>query len=90
VVKQAAVCNIVINGDTFYTDRNVRIRLARVKAPLVNTPEGQIAKRMLSSLVLANAITYKPVAADTYGRSVAEVWIDSANVNDLMIFYGYR
>ena len=90
MVKQAAVCNIVINGGTFYTDRNVRIRLARVKAPPVNTPEGQIAKKMLASLVLANAITYEPVAADTYERTAAEVWIDSASVNDLMIFYGYR
>lgn len=88
MVKQAAIC--IIDGDTFDTDRNVRIRLARVKAPPVDTPEGQKAKRMLESLILRKAITYEPVATDTYGRTVAEVWIDSANVNDIMISYGYR
>lgn len=90
MVKQAAICIIVIDGDTFDTDRNVRIRPARVKAPPVNTPEGQKAKRMLASLILGKAITYERVATDTYGRTVAEVWVDSTNVNDIMISYGYR
>jgi len=88
LIKQAAIC--IIDGDTFDTDRNVQIRLARVKVPPVNTPEGQKAKGVLESLILRKAITYEPEGTDTYGRTVAEVWVDSVNVNDIMISYGYK
>jgi len=90
MVKQVAVCFNVIDGDTFDTERNVRIRLARVKASPIETTEGQIAKRLLESLILNKAITYEVVATDVYGRSVAEVWVNSNNINDIMISHGYK
>lgn len=90
MAKRSAICLGVIDGDTFNTNRVVRMRLARVNAPSINTPEGQHAKALLEALILPNFITYNVVARDTYGRSVAEVWVDQINVNDAMRAAGYR
>ena len=90
MAERSAICVGVIDGDTFNTNRIVRMRLARVNVPSTNTPEGQHAKALLESLILPNFITYYVVAIDTYGRSVAEVWVDKTNVNDAMRAAGYR
>jgi endonuclease YncB( thermonuclease family) len=94
VVKQGAVCANVIDGDTFDTGSGIRIRLARVYAPEIETAEGQKAKRLLEVLILNKAIRYEVVAKDDYGRSVAEVWVGGTlggtNVNDAMRSYGYE
>lgn len=90
MVKQTATCVIVIDGDTFDTNTNVRIRLTRVNTPPVTTPEGQRAKGILESLILRKVITYESSATDTYGRTLAEVWVDSTNVNDVMRSYGWQ
>ena len=86
---QTATCDYVKDGDVFKTKRNVWIRLARVNAPRIEIPEGQKAKKILGSLILQKAITYEVVATDRYGRIVAEVWVDSTNVNDYMRGQGY-
>ena len=78
----------VIDGDTFDTPSE-RIRLARVYAPPVGTPAGQTAKRILSRKILNRTVTIDPVAM-SYGRIVAEVWLDGENVNDYMRRLGYR
>ena len=91
MVKQVAFCTNVIDGDTLDADdRNIRIRLARVNAPQIATTEGRTAKVLLESYVLNKSISYEVVAIDTYGRSLAEVWVDSTNVNDAMIAHGYK
>ena len=51
--------------------------------------EGQEAKKLLSSLILQKAITYEVVATDRDGRIVAEVWVDTTNVNDYIRGQGY-
>ena len=90
MAKQPAVCTNVIDGDTFKTNVEVRIRFSRVNAPSINTPEGQKAKALLESLILSKSITYEVVARDAYGCAVAEVWVDSRNVNDAMRDAGYK
>jgi endonuclease YncB( thermonuclease family) len=90
MAKIAIICVGVISGDTFNTNRLVRMRLARVNAPPINTVEGQYAKALLESLILAKFINYDIVAEDAYGRAVAEVWVDKINVNDVMRTAGYR
>ncbi len=89
MAKHGAVCMNVIDGDTFDTGAGIRIRLARVYAPEINTEEGKKAKRQLEALILGKSITYEVVARDDWGRSVAEVWVNSLNVNDVMRSYGY-
>ena len=90
MAKRSAICVGVIDGDTFNTNRVVRMRLARVNVPSTNTLEGQQAKALLETLILPGFITYDVVARDAYGRSVAEVWVDKINVNDAMRAAGYR
>ena len=90
MVKVNDACVSVVDCDTFDTNTGVRIRLARVDGPSLNTTRGQSAKSLLESLILNELIKYKVVAGDDYGRSVAEVWVNSANVNDAMIAQGYK
>ena len=84
-----AVCEYVQGGDTFRTLTQVWIRLAHVNAPPIGTMNGEKAKRLLETLILHNLITYQPVATDTDGRVVAEVWVGRINVNDTMRTQGY-
>jgi len=84
MVKYVSVCVRVIDGDTFVTDTDVTIRLARVDTPKSGTPTGDKAKAQLSDMILGKPITYESVATDHYGRTVAEVWVDGDNVNDYM------
>ena len=72
----------VIDGDTFKT-LNI-IRLEGVEAPELDQPGGKEAKQKLESLILDKDITYEEKARDDFGRIVAQVWIDSLNVNDAM------
>ena len=72
----------VIDGDTFKTKK--RIRLEGVEAPELNQPGGKEAKEKLESLILGKDITYEEKARDEFARIVAQVWVDSLNVNDAM------
>ena len=82
--KQSAICVSVIDGRTFETKEGVRIRLAKVNAPSIDTPEGQKAKALLESLILSKSITYELLA------NWAVVWVDNENVNDAMRAAGYQ
>jgi len=90
MAKQSAICANVIDGETFDTQVRVRIRLARVNAPPISTPEGQKAKALLESLILSKPITYEIVTRGAYGSAVVGVWVDSKNVNDAMRAAGYQ
>ena len=81
---QTAICDYVKDGAVFRAKRNVWIRLARVNTPRIEIPEGQKAKKILGSLILQKAITYEVMATDRDGQIVAEVWVDTTNVNDYM------
>lgn len=86
------ICVNVIDGHIFVTNKGVRIGLARVKAPSINTRAGRWAKELLESLILGQFITYNRVAIGAHGRSVAvvaEVYIDNKNINDVMRAAGY-
>jgi endonuclease YncB( thermonuclease family) len=92
MTRISRICVRVIDGDTFVTNRGVRIGLARVKPPSVNTPEGRIAKGLLESLILGQFVVYDTVAMGTRRGAVealAEVYVDNNNVNDAMRAAGY-
>jgi len=89
-IKKSTICVGVISGDTFNTNREVRMRLARVNVPPINTPEGQYAKELLEALILAKFINCDIFGEDASGHSVAEVWVNKINVNDAMRTAGYR
>ena len=84
----AAFCNYVRDGDTFRTLDGAWIRLANVCAPEAGTYGWFTAKRLLESLILNRWIAYDKVGT-SYGRTVAEVWVDGVNVNSYMRRQGY-
>jgi endonuclease YncB( thermonuclease family) len=89
MARYNAICDYVKDGDTFRTNGQVWIRLARVRAPKLETAEGKKAKMILVSLILKKPIAYEKVAIDTYGRTLADVWVNITNVNDYMRAQGY-
>jgi len=72
----------VIDGDTFKTVNNT-IRLANVDAPELSESGGFAAKRELERLVGGKEVTYEE-KAQSYGRIVAQVWVNSTDVNAAM------
>ena len=94
----------VVDGDTievtldlgFNTFRKEKLRLARINAPEMKTPEGPLAKAHLSELLEGKTLTVqtKKDEKDRYGRYIAEVWAEESlqkdvsklsNINDKMV-----
>ena len=90
MATQVAVCTNVIDGATFEIADGTRIRLARVNAWRIETPEGQRARDLLTPMVLNKVVTCIIEAIDDHGRSVAEAWADGKNISDIMISHGYK
>ena len=88
MAKVRATCTHVQDGDTLRTAKQNWIRLANVCAPELGTYGGTKAKNTLASLVLGKEITYEQVGT-SYGRIVADVWINGTHVNAYMRKQGY-
>jgi endonuclease YncB( thermonuclease family) len=71
----------VIDGDTFDTNTNERIRLANVDAPKARL---SASYRALKDMIEIKPVTIETVATDSYGRLVAEVWCEGVSVNEAM------
>ena len=89
MVRSYATCIKVIDGDTFETNTNLRIRLARVYAPELDSATGLVAKNTLAWMIEGKIISYEISAFDDYGRAVCEVWLASLPINDWMRGQGY-
>jgi len=89
MTRYKATVKEIVDGDTFTTVGGTVIRLARVKAPEKGQSGYQKAKKDLEDLIGGKAIIYDRVSIDVYGRTVAEVWLGSSNVNDVMIALGW-
>jgi len=75
----------VIDGDTFETSsRKHPVRLANVNAPEKGKPGSTKATQTLRNLIQGKKVQIDTVARDTYGRSVANVKVDSKSVNKAM------
>jgi len=90
MVKKIAICENVINGNTFITSHDFRIRLARVKTPPVNTTDGIKAKMLLEAFISGNVVDYEVISKDNDGSSLAEIWVRDKNINDAMISAGFK
>jgi micrococcal nuclease len=74
----------VIDGDTFDTNSNERIRLANVNAPKEGFWVRKEARIALKDIIEVKPVTIETVATDSFGRLVAEVWCDGVSVNEAM------
>ena len=74
----------VIDGNTFKTEAYT-VRLQGVEAPTLSQPGGLEARRWLEWLLeTGKVVTIEEKATDTEGRIIAQVWINSTDVNGTM------
>ncbi|SCK29509.1 thermonuclease family protein [Vogesella sp. LIG4] len=74
----------VLDGDTLQClagRRALRVRLGQVDAPETAQPYGQRAKAALAARVFGREVTLQRQDVDQYGRLVARVLLDGADIN---------
>jgi len=76
----------VIDGDTFRTKSRPKhsVRLANVDAPEKGKPGSAKATQALKNLIQGQQVQINTVARDSYGRSVANVKVNTKSVNKAM------
>ncbi len=82
----------VSDGDsvTFFDGQGIRykLRLAGIDAPEAHMPNGQQARQYLASLVLGKEVVAHIAKQDKYGRYIATIALDGADVNMQMLQAG--
>ncbi len=74
----------VIDGNIFKTEAHT-VRLESVDAPTVSQPGGLEARSWLEWLLeTGKIVTIEEKATDAEGRIIAQVWINSTDVNGTM------
>lgn len=96
-VRNAKVIKIH-DGDTitvlidmgFRMSVELPLRLNRINAPELSTPEGVIARDYLISVLPSDIViqTYKD-PHEKYGRWLSEIWVGIKSINDLMVSSGH-
>jgi micrococcal nuclease len=86
------------DGDTCVVDRDgerVTLRFAGIDAPEVSggpdnrgQPMGRDARDLLNDLVRGKTVKVRAIEPDPYGRTVAEVFVDTKLVNMVMVEKG--
>lgn len=79
----------IIDGDTFITSNNQRVRLFGANAPESGNCYSSEAKSHLESLILNKKVILAEPRADVYGRVVALVYQNNQLVNIDMVKNGY-
>lgn len=79
----------IVDGDTFDTATNVRIKLWGIDTP--EYPKGCLSKRAkdrLEELVLAKKVRLEEQGKDNFGRTLAKVWQDNLFINKVLVTEG--
>ena len=84
-------CVAVLDGDTFELESGETVRLIGIDAPEYSEPGGDIARDILSCMILNKEVTL--VAGyeerDSYGRLLRYVYVSNVCINEEMIRNGY-
>ena len=82
----------IVDGDTIICSTaslpSVRVRLANIDAPEIKQRGGPEAKAVLSGMILDKPVILDAFPIDKFGRTVAVVLSNSADINQLMIQNG--
>ncbi|MCP4582088.1 MAG: hypothetical protein GY839_10745 [candidate division Zixibacteria bacterium] len=72
----------ILDGDTFVLSSGKTVRIALIDTPESGEPLYDEASQYLTELILGRTVTLKPrgKGVDRYGRTLAEVFIDTINV----------
>ena len=83
------------DGDSLTVDcsrqglpRRLSVRVARIDAPEAGQPFGARSRQHLRGLCLGRTAAIRPVAVDTYGRTVASVRCGEADVGEAQLRMG--
>lgn len=79
----------VVDGDTFQLKSGKRVRLIGVDAPEYNRCGGVEAKKYLESLIKGKIVILKEEVEETFGRSLALVYIGKTLVNEQVLKAGW-
>lgn len=89
----------VVDGDTIHAEVDLGcdihvdliLRLARINAPEMSTPEGPYAKTYLESLLTPGPVLLRTIKdrREKFGRYLAELFVGDINVNDEMVNTGH-
>ena len=82
------------DGDTCTTSEGETIRLACIDTPELkgrnaNLIPAKSAKNFLNTLVANQEISIKRITKDRYGRTVAELFKDEENIQELIVKKGF-
>ena len=78
----------LVDGDTFWYGGE-RIRIRGYDAPERSEPGGFQATQRLELLLHEGQVRIVPLATDSYGRTVADVYVDQRNIAEVMTAEGY-
>jgi endonuclease YncB( thermonuclease family) len=84
----------VIDGDSLWVEppapaAPVELRLEGIDAPEICQAWGPEAKQALAELLLGKQVIVKTVGRDSYGRTLGTVYLDTQNINKLMVQEGH-
>jgi endonuclease YncB( thermonuclease family) len=84
----------VTDGDSLWltlasSGQPLQLRLLGIDAPEICQPWGEQAKQALAELVLGKQVTVHTQGQDTYGRTLATVFVDAVNVNKTLVQEGH-
>ena len=82
------------DGDTCTAVDGEKIRLACIDTPEINGKNAnkipaEEARDFLNQLVANKKVSIKRIAKDRYGRTVAEIYKDGTNIQELIVKNGY-
>ena len=82
------------DGDTCTTESGEKIRLACIDAPEIRGKnadplKAEASKEFLNNLLSNKKVKIKRIDADRYGRTVAEIFVEGANIQKLMVQNGF-
>ena len=82
------------DGDTCTTFKGETIRLACIDTPELkgrnaNPIPAKLAKNFLNDLISNKEVSIKRITNDRYGRTVAELFIDEENIQELIVKKGF-
>ena len=84
----------VIDGDSLWVEppapaAPVELRLEGIDAPEICQAWGPEAKQALAELVQGRQVSITTVGRDSYGRMLGTVYLDTRNINKLMVQEGH-
>jgi micrococcal nuclease len=90
-VHDGDTCTVNIDLGFSIIFRGQIIRLARINAPELATPEGPPSQVALSGMITGKPIVLKTTLdrKEKFGRYLGEIWVGGLNVNDEMVRRGF-